>query len=386
MLTPKAFLEAVQYLEQDFAKSVTYLEDMRMNQTEKNILRAAQLIRQNRCEEAITELNAQRPQESLVEALKHYYLGAAYNHVLDLGHAVKHLLQAQKLIEKSDIKFCKYRFSRALFYTYVNLKNQKGMKTMLNQMAQYAGREDQYSFMLARFTFACMIEDFEAAILLMHELAPHKDKLVNAQIVCYHIDCFDLKIKLDDHQGALEEIEALKKHRNYLISANFKFMSSLLKNFMTGEAIYLYDKDFVGAPVLFYQLKVILLLEAQKPDEALIFWKKLQELSSDVYQADFKYAGDKCLFSICLDQKLTKGSVKIEAPKSGGLEERLLHILNTASAPLRKEELFEALWGKTPETKADMVRLSNLVGRAKKNLENVEILSRKGCYVLKKAA
>jgi hypothetical protein len=61
--------------------------------------------------------------------------------------------------------------------------------------------------------------------------------------------------------------------------------------------------------------------------------------------------------------------------------DQLIHILTQAGGPVRKELIYELLWGKCIEEKSDLKKLSRLVSLIEQN-HGYEIKSIKGCYQL----
>ena len=389
MIVAKTFVQAVECLDSDFEKSMSFLTDNRLTQLEKSILRCAQLIRNNKHQEAIEQLESLKSEDRLVESLRLYFIGTAYDHLVDSGKAASYLIKAIALAEHFPIKNCHFKMVKNLFYAHLNAKNVTGMKTALERMQKLRqNSRHELAVELATFSYLCVAEELDGIETLMTSLEMRKDLMSESQIICFYIDSFDVRIKNENFPEAHATLEQMKKHRKYLLSANFKFMQALLMHLTEDKPIYLYDKDFQDSKILFYQLKVIMGLESQEVEVARNYWSLLKEISPRIYGEDFNYQGDKCLFSLCLKKHLAKKApVKpnLTAPQGNHLE-KLMHILENSQAPLKKEELFKAIWGEEAHTKEDMVRLSNLISRAKKRTKNLEILSRKGCYILKRSA
>lgn len=388
MIKAKTFIQAIEGIDADYKKTLAYFKDKRLTQVEKEILKCAYLIRDNKCDEAIKTLLSLRSDDQLVEALRHYYLGFAYNHACNGLTAISHLVLALGLSEPYPVNACRFKMAKSLFYSYLNSKHTRGMKHALHTMQGLVGTSSQQKLALelAQFSFLCVTDETEDLAPAIKRLEKSKDLMNEGQIICFYIDCFDAHIKRDEFTKAKEVIEAIKKHRKFLISANFKFMQSLLQHLTDDKPLYLYDKDFVGFPNLYHQIKVILHLESKEPELALKHWKQLQSTSADTYKDNFNYEGDKCLFSLCLKKNLKPKLVLDELCVGKSKEEQLFSLLTKANAPIKKEVIYQLIYGTEVETKADLAKLSHLVSRAKQNNKNIDILYKKGCYELRKVS
>jgi hypothetical protein len=162
-------------------------------------------------------------------------------------------------------------------------------------------------------------------------------------------------------------------------------MKKLLDNYTKNIPIYAYERDFCKVPILFHQISVIQALEEKKMDIAKFHWEHLKTISPSDFQHDFIYSGTKCIFSLCLGKHLTLAKNQSELVLAQGLNklDALLALLEMAKAPLHAELIFEKIWGRSIESKEDLIKVSRLVYTAKQK-KKVDIRYHKGTFELLK--
>lgn len=84
--------------------------------------------------------------------------------------------------------------------------------------------------------------------------------------------------------------------------------------------------------------------------EANNHWQKLQKLDPEIYRYDYLYAGNKCLFSLCLEKHLKQRHfVKIDKKNTKSQLDQLINLLGSSERPIAKGLAYEAIWGDPPE-------------------------------------
>lgn len=117
-------------------------------------------------------------------------------------------------------------------------------------------------------------------------------------------------------------------------------MSVLLEHLTKNAPIYLYEQNFQEYPTLYYQVMVLKNLESGNHDQANASWNYLKQLSPKIYQDNFIYKGDKCLFSLCLAKNLGQKKVMYNIT-SNSKEDMLIEYLEQSDLPLSSEWLYE---------------------------------------------
>jgi hypothetical protein len=245
-----------------------------------------------------------------------------------------------------------------------------------------SSEENKDALLLCELSHSIQKMDYARATQVQGMIEKRYENLTDFNAISFIVDVFDLNIKMNQLEEAKITLMRTKKHRNFFNSANYKFMKALLYNLTDHEPIYVYDRDFDSNNVIFHQLKVISALEGNNITEAQASWNKLSNVAPEIYRADFRYEGDKCLFSLALE----KYSVSLRDPIVREITgktnlEKLASILQDAKAPIRKELLYELIWGETAETKDDYRKLTKMLSVWQKKNNKVVRFS-KGCYQL----
>lgn len=387
MVKIKTFIEALSFYYTDFRKFLRYQDDKRLTQAEKTILRGWINLREVKLKEIISELVSLKTQDEEVEAQRQLLLGMAYNNTGELLLAVPTLLRSTELLKNSTLTNSYFAAINTLFITYQNLKDHEGMARILDEMDELEkpNTRQQIEILRRQFSFLCFIGKLDKARMIMKKLDKFKNEFNDSQKINLLMDKFDLAIKSDHYKECENILTQMKSHRNFQLSANFKFMRKLLSLITTGEALYLYPKDFADNPQLCAQVKVLLALEAGNEEAARREWLHLSKMNPHIFDKDFGYHGDKCLFSVAFNKLQPKKQITLVKKGEMNNEELFLKIMEEhTNIPISKEELFYQLWGTALESKADLNKLVCTVYRLKIKYK-LSIKSKKGCYILEKA-
>lgn len=387
MVKIKTFIEALSFYHADFKKFQRYLQDKRLSQAEKTILRAWINLREVKLQKIISELAPLKTFDKEVEAQRQLLLGIAYNNTGELLHAVPTLLHAIGPLKDSNLPNSYFAAINTLFITYHNLKDLDGMARVLEEMVEFEKPTtgQQIEILRRQFSFFCFIGKLDKARLIMKKIDKYKKYFSDAQKINLLMDKFDLAIKADSYKVCEEILSEMKNHRNFQLSANFKFMRKLLSLITTGESLYLYPKDFAENPQLCAQVKVLLAMEQGNYEDARREWLQLSKMSPSIFDKDFGYHGDKCLFSVAINKLQPKKEILFAKKGEMNNEALFLKIMTEHQGiPISKEELFYEMWGKELESKDDLNKLVCTVYRLKTK-HKLTIKSRKGCYILEKA-
>lgn len=364
--------------------------DKRLTKTEKNIIEAFLMIRDNQNLQAIQLLEGTVPSELMfVESQRLYVLGIAANNISQYQQAEKQIFASIEILKKLDQHYFHFVCYFALFWIYDNLNETQRMEKMLNEMQKIPVENDYQARRLLRcqFTYYQKVQDDKSALMTMKKLEAARDQFSESDCISYLIDKFVFMVQSEDLKSAYAVLEEMKNYRKYQLSENFQFMKKLLDHLTKNDPIYAYDKDFKEVPFLFHQIKVIQSLEENNFMLANQHWAALHEISPKSFKENFTYIGGKCLFSLCLEKHKQKLNSPVELPIDQNLPKLdiLIKLLSSSPIPLSAGFLFESIWGRLPEDKEDLMKISRLISRAKTE-NNIKIEARKGTYQIKKMA
>lgn len=367
-----------------------WMKDRRLTIAEKKILNSHLLLRDNKYSEAIKDLESITHVDiQFVNDHRNLLLGICYNNTGKYADGFDYLTRAAIGFEESSQGY-------HLFTTLYNLLNNLGnlgrvaeMSDIIRRMEELriSGKLQGIRLLRSQFIFASDSNDFALAKNLLPRIQKLKPDMPESELGAQLICEFMFHIKREDFDYARLVLGQMKNHRKFMVSENFHFMNKLLNHLQTDETLYIYEREFPSSDsVLLRQIKVIEALHAQALEEAHRHWAFLQEKYGKVlYMDDFKWSGDKCLFSLCLEKHLNKRRVdKVELKilaGDGPKYQMAYEILKNAQNPVRFEELYEILYGEVIESKEDLKKLALLMINIRKHYA-VEIISRKGTYEL----
>lgn len=388
MIKVKTFIEALNLYNQDYKKFTKFLSDKRLSQAEKTIIEGWMDLREVKLDHIINKLNPLITNDVIVESQKQLLLGIAHNNSGAPQSAVPHLLRSLELLKDYTLDRQVFLANNTLFIAYHNLKDHTGMARILEDLEEIEKptRPQEIEILRRKFSYFSFIGKLDKAKLMLKKVDQFSSDFSDSQKINILIDKFDFAIKTDNFKMCDDLLKQMKNHRNFHLSANFKFMRKLLDLIVHGSSLYLYPKDFNDIPLLCAQVKVLLAMEEGNYENARREWLQMTKLSPTIFDKDFIYHGDKCLFSVAVNKLQPKKEVlDFKRPKESNNENHFLNILlKSEGTPISKEELFFELWGRPIESKEDLNKLVCTVYRLKTK-HKLKIQSRKGCYILKAA-
>lgn len=385
MVKAKTFIAALNNFHQSQKKNKRVLNDKRLSQLEKTIFQCKIWLSDSKFDLIIDALeDATSSGDPIIDSQKEIILGTALNNKCDASNAIKHLRKAISLLENNGPDRQIFSAHYNLYNCYYNLKNLKGMEEALSKLQFYPSipLNDELIYYSCQFTYYSFIGNKIKAEPYLDKLQAHKKQMTDYQRIIFFHDKFDYYFKLSEYENCYKTLEEMRKTKKFHIGANFKFMKGLLDHLVSNVPLYLYEKDFKDFPILLNQVQTLKYLEEKNPGKAKNFWNFLQIISPQVYGPDFSYHGDKCLFSECLKKYQSKKEV-LFIPR---FENRLdtLYYLLTHSKGMTKEEIYEKVYGESLNDKEDLKKLAQLVYKLKE-IKQIEIKSKKGCYFLENA-
>lgn len=382
----KTFAQVLVEFNTDIRKAKAALDDKRLSAVEKLILQNHLKIRDNKNEEVINNLSHLTPSYSnFVEAHRLMILGSAFNNLTQFHEAKQYLEKAVTLFQKHGPPYFSFHASFTLFWIYANLEDLDSMKVELERMELIAPQDDKQNlkFLRSQFCYFQLADKEMKAQEVLDEIDGRFGEMNEDDKIRHLVDKFIFFVQMNNLTEAKDILDQSKKYRKFSLSENYNYMKKMLDHLMLNTALYVYEKDFQCAPILYDQIKCIQYLEEKNILQAKDVWAKLNKCSPGIFKEFLNYAGKRSLFSLCLEKHKLEQLPKLHNVKAYPSKlDALVSHLSKATVPLRAAYLFELIWGEPPQDKEDLKKVSRLVYRAKIELA-LEIEFRKGTYLLK---
>jgi tetratricopeptide (TPR) repeat protein len=382
----KTFIQALKQFRSNTKLFKNFLTDKRLTQDEKKILTAWLLVRDKKISEAIVVLQTVEGAISpIVLAQKNLLLGICFNNKSEYHKSLSYFEASLGELSHQDLQYFSFIAFYNIFISNWNLRNIVGMTDALKKMNCFEQLDQQEKLRLK--SCQCIYHIFQNDLMkseeCINELNPHIKTMDEALKANYFILKFNLFLKLGSFDRCQKVLKEMKDIRKFQTSANFNFMTTLLNHLTGDEPIYYSENIFKDHPFLYWQMKVIQNLEKTCIHDARKAWNELKELDPRLYEPNFNFTGDKCLFSLALEKHLWKvhspeQNISNLPPKK---EEAFVTILQNAERPLTKEEVYQMIWQSELVDKADFDKLKKLASRLIK--KGIPIIYSRGCYSLK---
>ncbi len=382
----KTFYKILKEINLNPKKSRQALTDKRLSLSEKKIIEAYFLVRDNKNEEATDILHDIPSSPSpFVEAQKKLLLGISLNNKSKYLEAAASLESAFKQFEVLKTPYFSFVALFNLSFIYFNLKESKKLNLTIQKMHHIPLETKLQEMRLLRCQFLAsyLANETESALGYLGKIKTFKSELPESDIISQLVCEFMFFVKLEKFEMCQKTLNEMKLYRKFHLTENYNFMKVLLSHVVNNTPLYVYDNDFTKVPILLNELKVIQSFEENNREAAKNYWQKLSASLPHIYQSDFRFQGEKCLFSIALYEHLSKHDTvaNLVTKEDANLTEKLVQILSNSKAPLGKELIYELLWGEHAESKDDFKKLVRLISKIR-NEKGIEIVSRKGTYFI----
>lgn len=385
MIKAKTFIQALSLFSTQPKKSKRFLNDKRLTQAEKTILRGYFLLRDSKFKEVKSLLqNISEITDPVVQSQFHLLSGIVHNNMNDFKTAQIEIDRSLEFLPCEELKYFEFVARLNLFIIHFNLKNSIEMKKQLEAMRKFQLNDvkDKIRLLSCEYLYRSFEGNLDEAGLILASLGELKSEMTESDIVPYLLQKFEYFIKRGEIENARSTLVEMKKNRKFALSENYRYIKKLLDHYTDHKPLYFQDEEFEKQPILLYHIKVIQLLEERKLEEAAAWWAKLSGLYPDLYRENFQYFGPENIFAICFKRHqaaLQKNVIEID--ESLDKTEAVIDLLQKAQGPVSREVLFKLLWKREPRDKEDFVRLSRKIYRLKVQ-RNLNIEYRKGCYLM----
>lgn len=389
----KTFLQLLEIVHSKPSEGKKFIQDGRLSSQEKKLLTFYFQMREKNYG-MLSEISKDISFTAypFLNGLRFYFLGIAHLYRADSKTGEEYIHQAIPLMGESyNERFFAHLTFRThinLYYAHVNLKRLdeaciqfETIKTLLPQ-----NKEDEINLKLTEVCHYLMMNQYAQAEEILDELQAFKGEMYDSQLLNFLTEKFDFLIKVENFVQAKKVLAEIKSLRIFRSSANYNYMDTLLRYVASHEAIYFYDSDFEGHNDLLRMIKVIKALDEKDLEGAKAAWAALQQIAPATYKNDFVYAGDKCLFSLCLQKFISTPTVEYNKDLYTQQELKIIQIIqDSAGSQIRKEDLFFKIYGKQLDSKDELGSLTAAIYRMNKK-GGLSINSKKGCYYLENTA
>jgi DNA-binding winged helix-turn-helix (wHTH) protein len=378
----KTFIYVINHHHLDRKLIYRYLEDKRLTQNEKKILKCLLLLRESKFNEILSILTSLKiDQEQIIESQRSLILGIVYLNIGHLSKSESELLKSVKHLEGFDVR-------RQYFLAYYNLsilyKNQKNAKLLaqaIDSIEKYLSHDDiteKIVFLRLKFLQQMELKFFDQCQETLQQLKKLNKETPAGVKLALTVDEFSFHLMLGNFKDAYKCLAKLKTMRSFNFSALYQYSFSLLETILHQKPFYLYERDFINFPQIYHQIRFIKSLEKNDPVLKKEAWLELQKISPDLYQENFQYLGDNILFKT-ISQTLQSSSQIDTTKLPENKEEALLAILQHSQGAVSQEVIYQALWKEKPIDKNSYNKLSKLVSRTNKKF-NFNIKFQNNCY------
>jgi hypothetical protein len=388
---PKAFYNLLIKHSSDSKRIKQYInQDRRLTQDEKAILNSFLLMRENKNHEALVKMERIKVQTDVyVEAVRLLIIGSVLNNIGEQTKAFPYFEQSyESLPKKLDIHL-EFILLLNMFIIVVNNRNLELAKSFIVQLSllENLNNEDSLTRTKANFNYYTLIQDHKKAAELYSYLKLNTHQLKPHSLISYYFDVWDYALMTKDFELCGEVLKKIKEQKVYSLTQNYNYMKILLKHFMNNSPIFINEQVFKGFKKLKTELMLIRALEVNRITEAKNIWQQLHLLNPNVFQENYNYNGPITILGMCIEKhkgKFFRDSAPQEIDTNKSLTKNIKKLLEENSQ-LSKEDLFFALFGRVPDSKFDLARLSREIYKCKQHY-NLEIETKKGIVKLLKAS
>jgi tetratricopeptide (TPR) repeat protein len=375
------FLEALDVYSYDIEKFKRLIKKSELSIFERKILGLHLKIRENKLNDVFVALDKFHSENVFLMAQKFLLLGLACNNQGEPKKAIGYFKESIKWYEKIDE-------NQQVFFAIFNLVLALENLGKVSEMSKYVSMLEkipqinpimQISYLRALAAQYDLQRNYKRAMYALDEAFDLT--LVNKKIAHYQsfllVDKFILLFKMGKYVECERLLNDYNDIRIFRVSANYNFMKILLSNFLHGTPVYFEKSDFANVPLLHAQISFIKALASFDRGGMSRWWNELVEINPLVYLEGFKYKGEVCLFSKCVEKykaNLKVGKVMTEklldlTNFKGSVQDKLIYILRNQESPIGRKELIGMLWEGEQYCLQMENRLDALIYRVRKSLK-----------------
>ena len=396
---PVAFIKAFEVFIENPLKFKYFLNDLRLTLLEKKIIIAALMLRDSKFDMFFDTMKQVRDcGDPNIDFQKYFLIGIAYNNFSKFIDAKKNLNRAIEIFpDNSDLFLSGARYN--LFLVASNLEDITGMEIELQALKKLDQKNAYIKIrtLICQFCFEVDTGKTKEALKTRKEICLLKDSFTESLNNLFLTLNFNLELMLGNFKQARDCLTELGAKRKFYLSSSFLVMKKLLDFLETDTSLYIYKKDFINSEVLFNEMQFFNSVQEGDLPLARKYWEKMQERNPKTYKVFGEYSGNYVLYQLVFKKitPLLEANDDIHSKKIHLVEDKnklqyLVDTLRENKLPIKRDDLYEMIWGESPTDKNELNKLKGLLFRAKKTLSAEETISfKKGCYShvnLKKSA
>lgn len=367
VISNENFHRAHSLLHEEFYKYKRFKNRRNLSAEEIKILEIYECIRNKDNQLAKIKASQLQVQSFYLKSHLHLVQGIASNNCGDYCEAISLLSKCQSYFQRNEDKFFLFLVFYNLMICYGNTGDFEKIKEYYFRLCEFKFEDKKHitKRLRALLLYEINANLLEEALANLNELRKNEEILSTADKANFYVDMFNLGIKIDNPKLIEEALDKIKALSKYSLNDNFRFMNSLYAFWKADKAIYLRKQDLSENEYLRNQALCIKSLSQSNFDKALTYWNKLRDKNPRIYDDNFVYIGDECLFSKCLDKCLSNKIEKVLLPYDLSTKNKLIYFSAMYSGVILKRDLFEAIFERPVFDKKDLSYLSKLISRYK---------------------
>jgi hypothetical protein len=316
---------------------------------EKRLLKAFYLFKKNKKKECLDLIQNKNIENPFFNGVRLYIIGLVYNQFGHFKHAIENLHKSIQELEHTQQEFIINPLT-TLSIVYANRRELSQMQHCIEKASSFKLQKDVHKLQMCHIKalYSLLTNEFKQVHTLLgsekvKQLKEYKEYRPFFQII--QISAFVRERKF---QACFKILNEYKKEKGTLVSANFLYIKTLLDHIVHQKPMYIYPEKFENFPELYHQIMVLKYLSLSEPDRASEFWHKLSTHNQSLYQKEFLYTGEECLFSIILDRyKHNKKNDPINDEKIKSLtsiSEKIEYLFEHYKDPISAQVMIKLLW------------------------------------------
>jgi tetratricopeptide (TPR) repeat protein len=361
-----------------------------LSYSEKKIFKALYHFKKNKKKVCLNILKEKFNDDLFLEGMRYYLIGLTYNQFGHFFYAIENLEQSIKLFEECQEEDFIVNPLSILALVYCNRREELKMAEVLDKLLLFkpktALRKLQIQY--ANFSYLYLSKQFSKAQKIYRKLI--KENLPEFKVYkpYFMILIFMFNVREKNYRKCYELMEDYSTLSGHMVKVNYSYNKALLDFIVNEKPLYIYAREFAEYPELHHQLEVIKALKSGDIDSATLFWGKLSKHNPDLYQENFQYKGEECLFTQGLRTCLPKSYFDcIDTKKLEELPTKLMkldYILSFSEIPIPHTRLIELIYAEEVSEMAK-TKLRRLIADYTKKTGN-HVKSHQGAYKLIKQA
>ena len=383
------FIETFGLIHTDRKKFTYRLDSPKFSVQEKRLLKGFLEFYRNHKAQSLAHLRMSPIADPFLEGVRFYLIGLVYNQNSHFRYAIENLEKSVSIFNTTENYGFIINPVSLLIITHSNRKEVKKMGTWIRELRKVKPASHIGELMIyhCEILYSFMSGDGQRT----EELLKNAESLGHPEYKSFHPHFLVIQMSLMISEKRYAECkQVLEKYKktaeNAIVKANYAYIKSMLEHLHEQKPLYIYAERYKEFPELHEQLEVIKNLSTGSLDLAKKYWNRLHQHNPDLYQENFHFAGDECLFSQALEkyQDFTQ-ETEWDAEKIKSIPskmDRLDFLLTNAKEPLQAETMIRLIWGEDVSEQS-LARLRKLISLYSKE-KNLRVVANRQSYKVDK--